>query len=172
MQKALILLLVIADIGVRAQSPDDLIEDIRRKCTSIDSASGYFVMMLDAEDFLTETPDGGARLTGFLEGDTIHKAVDWIGLSYGVLSSEYYYYEGNLIKASYREERYVFVDSLGGYDYGRLITVFEGTFYFAGGKLIHSDRVVNDADNPNPPVSDKILVAARQRFDALSKRRR
>jgi hypothetical protein len=172
MQKALFLLLVLTSATTKAQSPDNLIEDIMKKCASIDSASGYFVMMLDAEDFLDETPDGGARLTGFFEGDTVRKAVDWIGLSYGVQSSEYYYHEGSLIMARYREERYTVVDSLGGFDYERLTTTFEGIFYFAGAKLIYSDQVVNEIENPNPPAPDKILIAARQRLDALSKRRR
>lgn len=59
---------------------------------------------LENKEFLKKTPDGGGSFTGYSNNDTICKIYEWIGLSYGVLKTEYYYWNEKLFFAYQTED--------------------------------------------------------------------
>jgi hypothetical protein len=90
----------------------------------------------DPEEFLGHATDGGGQLTGYFKGDTILKIRLILGLSYGEITNEYYFTNGQLIFVYEMEKDFPFKDSTGTLDFENLVLGFEGRYYFDKDSLI------------------------------------
>jgi hypothetical protein len=89
---------------------------------------------LDAEEFLQETPDGGASLAGYFDNQELVKIRAWIGLSYGIQLIDYYFRHDSLIFAFVTERHFkVIKDSV---DFEHTSLALEGRYYCSHNKII------------------------------------
>jgi hypothetical protein len=138
---------------ILSQNKTELINDIRKEFRSINSDSNYTKVTLDAEDFLDNSPDNGAELTGFYKDGKIKKIRSWIGLSYGIDIKEFYFKNGSLIFVYEKFDSFVYDEKKGEFNYSKTETIYEGRYYFNDKKLINSkitgQKRFDDNDN-NP----------------------
>ena len=115
------------------QNNSDIIQ-IRREFNQINSNNHLTKLELDAEDFLKETPDGGASLAGYFDNEKLVKIRSWIGLSYGIQQIDYYFRHDSLIFAFVTERHFkVIKDSV---DFEHTTLALEARYYFSQNKLI------------------------------------
>jgi hypothetical protein len=87
------------------------------------------------EEFLEQGTDGGGMLTIWYKNDSIRKIVEWVGLSYGNITTEYYFCSDQLIFVY--EKVATFVENKeGGRDLTITKTAFEGRYYIRGNTII------------------------------------
>lgn len=117
-----------------SQEKDLIIKDIRAKFKEINDFKNYQKIVLDNEKFIGQMTDGGGQLTAYLKNDSICKIYEWIGLSFGVHKTEYYYWNEKLFFAYCIEETFEeindSIDGFIGFDYTKLNKTFEGRYYF------------------------------------------
>lgn len=120
------------------QSTEQLISNIRTEFKRINSSEELDQIRLSNEEFMEHMTDGGGSLTGYFENGNLVKIVEWIGLSFGNREIEYYLKNDSLFFAFEVESR--FADKEGGllaeFDYSKLVTAFEGRYYFNNTELI------------------------------------
>ncbi len=124
-----------------SQEKESIIEDIRQKFQIINQKDSYKKIVLQNTEFLENMTDGGGELTGFYSHDTVYKIYERIGLSYGVLTTEYYYWDEKPIFIYFIEESFEqIIDSLDGFIgfdyYGKLIKQIETRYYYNNDSLI------------------------------------
>jgi len=129
------------------------IKEIRKKFQTINRDTTYSTLTLNNEEFLEQMTDGGGQLTGYFKYQNIDKIHERIGLSYGVLTREYYLEEGQLIFVFEKEDTFPYVDSLAALDYTKTETAFEGRYYFDNGKLIKT-KIKGEKRFPDKLVFD------------------
>lgn len=113
-----------------------LIEDIQKKVWAIDFEKNYQTKVLNNEKFLDHMTDGGGQLTGYFKDGQINKVVEWLGLSYGTKTFNYYFFDGRLILVNEKEEDFPDISNSGTLDYTKVEFAFEGNYYFNEEKLI------------------------------------
>ena len=127
---------------IYSQEIDRRINDIEKKCQVIDSVKNYQLVRLENEEFLTQMTDGGGILKGYLKNDTVWKIEERVGLSFGAINTEYYYWNEKLVFVFQTEENFdQIIDSLvgfTGFDHTRLNSVFEGRYYIDDNSIINS----------------------------------
>lgn len=126
----------------RDNSPHPLssqVGNIQIKVKSIDADVGYQEKIINNEDFLGYTTDGGGQLIGSLKDGQIKKILEKIGLSYGVKTYEFYLWDNQLILVHEKEEVFPYNDSDGSLDQSRLELSFDGYYYFNQDKLIQKE---------------------------------
>lgn len=120
------------------QSTEQLISDIRAEFKRINTEAKLRTIELKNEEFLEHMTDGGGLLTGYFEEGSLVKLVEWIGLSFGNLETEYYLKDDELFFGYQVMRRYA--DKEDGlpaeFDYSKLVTVLEGRYYFTNKELI------------------------------------
>ncbi len=94
----------------------------------------------DAEIFLGHATDGGGQLIGYFDKDTFCKILVTIGLSYGMITDEYYFNNGQVVFVYESEKVFPENDSSDGLNYTKLKSSFEGRYYFDNDKLI--DKII------------------------------
>jgi hypothetical protein len=119
-----------------AQSKDSLIRMIKTNFQTINADTSLKEITLQDDEFLEEGTDGGAELTGFYKNNSLVKIVEWIGLSTGNRTREYYFKDGSLFFAYEQFDAFVLDKKGEGLDHGKTKTVFEGRYYFNSKKLI------------------------------------
>ena len=115
------------------------IAQIKETFERINKATSYEIAQIDdPEIFLKHATDNGGTLTGYFKSDTLHKIVEWVGLSNRVVQNEYYFDKGNLVFVYATEKKYAYNDSLQSLDYSKLVPSFFGRYYFKNGQLLNS----------------------------------
>jgi hypothetical protein len=94
----------------------------------------------DAEIFLGHATDGGGQLIGYFDKDTVCKIFVTVGLSYGMITDEYYFSKGQVVFVYESEKIFPENDSSDGLNYTKLKLSFEGRYYFENDKLI--DKII------------------------------
>src|SRR5476651_1069070 len=99
----LILFLTLCGCSISyGQSKGEIIRAIKDDFKKINQDKGLKVIKY--EDNTGERTDGGSEITGYFKGDTLYKIKSWIGFSFGVRQSEYYFKKGRLFFV-YDEEK-------------------------------------------------------------------
>ena len=132
----LILTVLLTSLGstlCSQQNNSDIIQ-IRREFNQINSSNHLIKVELNAEEFLQETPDGGASLAGYFDNGKLVKIRSWIGLSYGSQQIDYYFRHDSLIFAFVIERHFkVIKDSV---DFEHTSLALQARYYFSHNKLI------------------------------------
>src|SRR5258706_4258188 len=119
-----------------AQTKAELINTIRKDFQAINTDTSLKTKTLEDDEFLENTTDGGAELTGYYKRDSIVKIFEWIGLSYGNRTREFYFRKGWLFFVYEKFQSFVINDTTGEMDHSNVKTTFEGRYYFNNDKLI------------------------------------
>jgi hypothetical protein len=120
----------------QGQTKTGLIETIRKDFQHINIDTTLKKKTLQDEEFLENMPDGGGELTGYYRNDSIVKIVEWIGLSYGNRTREFYFTKSQLFFVYEKFESFISNDTTGEVDHSKIKTTFEGRYYFNNNKLI------------------------------------
>ncbi len=164
------LLIFLTGFYSRAMSQDkaDIIKDIRQEYQRINSISSFHIVKLDAEDFAEETPDGGAELKAYYKKDSLLKITEWIGLSFGNRSREYYFKNNQLFFVFEKFDS--FVETKDGLDHTKTKNSFQGRYYYSNNKLIQT-TISGKKPMDDQPVSG-ILTDAENNSKLLNNKRK
>lgn len=129
---------------IYSQDKNPIIMAISQKAEAIDSIENYEILSLQNEEFLDQMTDGGSQLEAYLKNDSIYKIRVEVGLSYGVLKTEYYYWEETLIFAHQQEKvfKHIYhaadtaVIDLSPAEAYELIESSEKSYYFQADTLV------------------------------------
>ena len=172
LRKYLFILLVFPCLNVHGQASQDVIKNIRKNFQTTNSDTTLKKLTLDGEEFLDQVPDGGGELTGFFKNDSIVKISEWIGLSYGNRTREYYYKSNKLIFVYEKFQSFIQKNN-GELDHDKIKTTFEGRYYFNKDKLIEQKISGKRTfeDNSSDAVKD-LQEEARSNFKILSEKKK
>ena len=153
------------------QSSNEDITRIRQTFSKINTDPHLKMVVLEAEDFLDQSPDGGASLTGYFSKGDLVKITEWIGLSYGIRQTDFYYDSANLIFCFVSEKH--FQTTKTEVDYTKTTLVFEGRYYYKNDNLIQKKRTgsgfwdkTNEATIiPDSKVYSKLLIKKRDKVN-------
>lgn len=132
--------------------------EVRSKVQEINTYSNYKIKNLDNNYFVEikdEVTDGGQDLKGFYKGEQLKKIVYVLGLSYGFMTTAFYFSEEKLIFVYQKQDTYEYLynndSGKDANDYTKVRTNFEGRFYFEEDKifksLIKGAEIMNDWDD-------------------------
>jgi hypothetical protein len=138
-------------VSAHAQSKTDIINTIRENFRAINADGGLTKKILSDEEFLDGGTDGGAELTGYYKKDSLVKIKEWIGLSYGNRTREFYFIWNQLFFVYEKIDFFVRNDSIPDIEHAKISTTFEGRYYFNKNKLIEKritgKRTFDDEDD-------------------------
>lgn len=115
------------------------IKDIQKNVLDIEQKKIKDTLELDSEEFLDHSPDGGGSLTGYFDSGKLVKMKLWIGLSYGVTETSYYYKNDKFIYALETAANFALDSSGSSFDYNKpFVDHFERNSYFDNGAFLQS----------------------------------
>lgn len=142
----------------RCQTQNDKLESIRQAFRAINNDTTLQRVTLKGDKFLTQRTDGGGKLVGYFEDDSVLKIIEEVGLSFGIRRLEYYFKDGHLIFVYETEEDFPYDDSNASFDYTKLSIVFEGRYYFYNNapikKIIKGKLFGGTIPNPSQFITD------------------
>jgi hypothetical protein len=154
------------------QNKKTIIQNIRTEFQRINNLKGYKIIVLDAEDFLEHSPDGGGELKGYYNNDTLKKIVVSVGLSNGIETHEFYFKKNQLIFVYETFSGFVFDEKKKEFDYTKTERNFEGRYYFNNGKLIDYITMGHNRFEDDTLDPEKILLKeANEYSNLLSKKK-
>ncbi len=171
MKLFLLLILISSSIfSAKSQSKQDIIKGIRQEFQKINSDASLKIIKLDAEEFLDDTPDGGAELTGYKRKDSLVKIVEWIGLSYGNRTREFYFKHQKLFFVFEKFDSFIDEKS-GELDHSKTKKVFEGRYYYNNEKLIEEKLSGKKPIDDEKTTATELLSDAKENAKLLSKKK-
>ncbi len=177
MKKTIVITLIVSlSVIVFSQNKDAKIKHIQEKVKIINQDTTYLALTIDNEEFLEQMTDGGGQLTGYFKGKTLYKIHKRIGLSYCVLTTEYYFEDEKLIFVYEQEDVFPYIDSLATLDYTRTKTSFKARFYFKNKRLIEKKtegekRILDFIVFDSQTKEDQLLRSAKNEFDLLNRKK-
>jgi hypothetical protein len=141
-----------------AQTKEEQIKSIRKKFEIINRDTTLRKIALENEEFLTNMTDGGGELTGFYKNKEVKKIYEWIGLSNGISTKEFYFDKEQLIFVYEKFDSFVFDDKKNESDLTKTKTIFEGRYYFNNEKLFSKSTKGNKALAAQGESSGKSLL--------------
>jgi uncharacterized protein (DUF2164 family) len=124
---------------VENNSQETIAKGIQDKVDLMDQEENYEIKILNNEEFLDHMTDGGGQLTGHFKNEGIHKIVEKLGFSYGVVTYEYYFLDKKLIMIHETEEYFPDPNNTGTLDYTRVELGFDGYYYIDNEKLVDTE---------------------------------
>ncbi len=141
-----------------AQDATAIKKEISKDVQLVNSAVGYKMTKLNAEEFLDEVPDGGGELIGYFKSGQIKRIRQWVGLSNGNRTMEFYFKSEKLMFVYEKMNSFIYNVRKQTFDNTRTEVTFIGRYYFRDDKLIDYEttghnRFEDDSINP-----EKVLV--------------
>jgi hypothetical protein len=133
--RATLVFLIFSALLVKGQERYNRIDVIRNQVQKINTMKGLTVKVLEGEEFLEHTPDGGAELKGYFKNGELVKIVEWIGLSSCVQITEYYLQNKKLIFVYVQGKNFEYLKPTGA---TRPKLVMQCRFYYENNQLIKS----------------------------------
>jgi hypothetical protein len=169
----LTLLLASSCLNLYCQQNNADIIQIRKAFNEINGNKHLNKLELDAEEFLQQTPDGGASLTGYFDNAKLVKISSWIGFSYGIRQVDYYFRHDTLIFAFVTERHFKIIND--SVDFEHTDVALEARYYFNHNKLI--DRKVKgrgfwDKEDAASLLPDSITFCSGTFLSKLERRHR
>ncbi|MFI5129407.1 MAG: hypothetical protein ACHQFX_05425 [Chitinophagales bacterium] len=154
-----------------AQSKTLLITAIRKDFQAINADKTLSKKTLTDEEFMENATDGGGELTGYYKKDSLVKIIEWIGLSFGNRTREFYLKNAKLFFVYEKFESFVVKDStVAEIDHSKVTTTFEGRYYFNKDKLIEQKNSGKQSFEETPAaVMVELLNAAKENIRLLNK---
>jgi hypothetical protein len=137
-----------------AQNKAAIISFIKKEFRLINADSSYKVKVLDNEETMHEGSDGGSQLTGYYKNGKIRKIVDWVGISYGVHITEYYFKNEELIFIYKTFNAFALDNKTQSLLYDSLAKTFEGRYYF------YKNNKISFSEKGTDPFRDQFDIVA------------
>jgi hypothetical protein len=154
-----------------AQTQSELIAAIRKNFRSINADRALTKKMLSNEEFLENMPDGGGELTGYFKKDSIVKIVEWIGLSYGNRTREFYFKNNKPFFVYEKLESFIIIDSTREMDYSKTKKTFEGRYYFNKDILIEQKTTGKRTfEDESAGIVKELLESAKENIKLLKQK--
>ncbi len=147
--KIILLIYLVMCLGIDAIAQDLEVPDvraIRAQVNTLNADNGLQKRVFEAEEFLGNVTDGGGSLTCFYKKNTVVKIVEWIGLSHGNTTREFYFNGGKLIFVYGKVCNFVQKGD-GELDYTKTKIAYEGRYYLKENKTIKV--VINEQEPAN-----------------------
>lgn len=129
-------LTIMFTLPLSAQAKSGLIATIKKDFRAINTDKTLTKKTLSNEEFMENITDGGGELTGFYKKENLVKIIEWVGLSYGNRTREFYFKDNRLFFVYEKFQSFVINDSTGEMDHAKVKTTFEGRYYFSNTKVI------------------------------------
>jgi len=169
---SLVLVFISVCFLVEGQTKEAIIKNIREEFLRINTDKKLKKTKLEAEEFLENIPDGGGELTGFKRNDSIVKITEWIGISYGNRTREFYFRNQKLIFVYEKFDAFVSDSKTGELDKSKTKAAFEGRYYFNNENLIEeklSGKKPMDDDEKN--IASELLSSAKGNLKILTEKK-
>jgi hypothetical protein len=168
-RKAILFFLIILFSGnSNGQTEAELIKVIRKDFRAINNDTTLKKKTLQNEEFLDNMTDGGGELTGYYKNNGLVKIVEWIGLSYGNMTREFYFSKSQLFFVYEKFESFARDDTTGEADLSTTKKTFEGRYYFNNNKLIqHKTSGKRTVDDGSPGIVKELQHAAKENIKLL-----
>jgi hypothetical protein len=145
--------LTVSFLTALGQDKARIISDIRKEFKIINNETTLKKVVLNDEEFLDHTTDGGGQLTGFYKEGQLRKIVSWIGLSNGNEIFEFYFTNSKLIFVYEQFNSFIYDPKQETLRLDTTERTFEGRYYFNNDKLIDQittghNRFENDDIDP------------------------
>ncbi|HMQ68977.1 MAG TPA: hypothetical protein PKA90_08235 [Ignavibacteria bacterium] len=153
-----------------SQDKEELIEIIREELEDIHLDTSLRSITLINEEFLQNMTDGGGELTGFYNEKSISKIYRSIGISNGVMITEFYYKKSKLIFIREKFNSYVYDDVTGSFDYTKINTAYSGSYYFKEGEIFNSSvKGKRNFGDENNGIQDILKKESSEAVNLISK---
>ena len=154
-----------------AQSKTALMTAIRQDFQAINADKTLSKRTLSDDEFMENATDGGGELTGYYKKDSLVKIIEWIGLSFGNRTREFYLKNAKLFFVYEKFESFFVKDSaVAEIDHSKVTTTFEGRYYFNKDKLIEQKSSGKRTFEEAPAaVITELLDAAKENTRLLNK---
>ena len=166
--KALALFIVFIPLFIKAQTGFyDRNTKLNGYLDSISNITGFDSLVLNNYELSEQLPDGGASVIGYYHNSKLIKLKSWFGLSYGVISREYFLKNDSLFLVIEQFNGYLYDDELNGFNYTKFDISYNGWFVFKNNLLIDMTSLGHgrfEDDSLNP---ERILL---EEFNAYKKK--
>ncbi len=174
-QLYLTLCLLVMSMNAFTQSSQEQILAIQGLVGIIDADTSFTVNTLYHEEF-EETSCNGALLEGFYEKGELRRITDSFGMSNGMHTWEYYFFNHELVFVYEKQEVFYYNMEKEKWDYDSIHNLFEGRYYFGEKKLIQANRIgkLLMKDSVSVDVSmleSSLLFEAEHYADLLSRKK-
>jgi hypothetical protein len=142
------------------------IAHIKEVYLNINSHGHLKKVTMDDEEFLDQSTDGGAALTGYFAKDSLLKITSWIGLSYGIQQIDFYFENSNLLFCLVTELH--FKHTASDLDYSKTEKALENRYYYKREALILKKTAGSGFWNKND--EKEIIPDSKNYFEMLSKK--
>ncbi|HVY75345.1 MAG TPA: hypothetical protein VG890_10970 [Puia sp.] len=156
-------LLISFGLNSSAQTQPVDLSHIKSVFNKINSNTRLTKVTLENEEFSDQTPDGGASLTGYFDKNSLVKISFWIGLSYGIRQTDFYFDNDSLVFC-YVTERH-FKTGQTTIDYTKTELAFEGRYYYNNSHLLLKKTAGTGFQGKDN--EDEIIPDSRQYFKLL-----
>lgn len=157
--------------SVYAQDSAQIVKNIDIRVAGVDVTKFSLGVNLKNEEVWSQVPDGGVELNGLFAGDTLVKLAYMCGLSYGIITEEYYFHKGKLIFVLEKESDYPWNEKKQSLDYTRVEPVFEERFYFEGEELYKriskGKKKFNDELFYDSQTREGVLISNAEKYSSL-----
>src|SRR5437762_989578 len=167
-QKLILSILIVSCLSSYGQTTDVIIKKTRSDFKMINSDTTLKKITLEDEEFSEHATDGGGELTGYFRNNSLLKIVEWIGLSYGNRTREFYLKNNNLFFVFEKFEAFLETDS--GLDHLKVKTIFAGRYYFNNGKLI-SEKTSGENKLADKTSAQDLLDQTKDYIKLLNKKK-
>jgi len=167
-QNFILYILIFSCFTSYGQTTDVVIKKIRDDFKIINSDATLKKITLEDEEFLEHATDGGGELTGYFRNNSLVKIVEWIGLSYGNRTREFYLKNNDLFFVFEKFEAFIQTDS--GLDHSKVKTIFTGRYYFNNGKLI-SEKITGENKLADKTSAQDLLDQTKDYSKLLNKKK-
>jgi len=161
----LLLLFCLAGYG---QTKDEIINNIRTDFQSINRDTTLKKILVEDEDFMEQATDGGGELTGYFKNKSLVKIVEWIGLSFGNRTREFYLKENKLFFVY--EKFQFFLETDSGLNHEKFGSWCEARYYFNNEKLI-SKKITGKYKIADAPSAAELLTQKKDYLKLLNKKK-
>lgn len=100
------------------------------------NSNTYKTITLNNEEFMPQPTDGGGKLIGYFEKETVQKITKTVGLSYGILTFHFYFQGGNLMYVHETRDVFVYNKNLKKLNLTKTERNFTGCYFFINNALI------------------------------------
>lgn len=140
------------------QDKEEIIIDIKEAVEAIHLDTSLKSVTLQNQEFIQDTAVTGGELTGFFKGNKVFKIYRSLGMSGGVKITEFYYRKGKLIFVREKYNTYVYDELTKTFDYTKMNSTFNGSYYFDNDKLIEYKTKGQDRFNLENLDPEKFLL--------------
>jgi hypothetical protein len=128
-------------IFATAQTKEEKVKSIDTVLERLIVCSADDSLTLVNEEFMPHMTDGGGSLTAFYKEKHIYRIREQIGLSYGIITTDYYLQNDKLVCAVETERSFPVVEESGERDHQHPVQVYTGKFYFEGDLLLYTVKI-------------------------------